>query len=376
MITVKQLNEKLQSDLNANALGLTFNIFVDTGEYKEAVRRYNTVEEIVNGITSVISSDVQKTNDGIVVATMSLKTDLLFRCKDTEEDVVYNQETENGIVEERKQGNNSFLESVRNFLDGYSQETSYTLISDEESNEFDVSVALSYSMSSNRTQLPGVGDSIKFTLYSYFNIIQNGDNSLRHQFYLDGERLPYLLATPRRTPTPELDVYANTLDGSAKATISNTVWGLTVKCSSLVGKFSKAIKNFILNGERNVAHILEQRLGDEEKINLVFLGDASTSAQGVLNAGLDVAFAEAVDDYELLSFPKTFYIWQCPNASLVNITVTKPVYAMSSVDMKPKKAVKTGDTYTLDLTLANGCYIVATDNMTVTSANVIQAGSE
>lgn len=355
MVNLSEVNKIIQDSLNDNnPLGVEFKLFLDTGKFRKSIRRYNTVTEIVNGVTSVINSDIQKTNDGLILATYSLKTELVFKCKDEEEDIKRDVQTENGIVTETIQGNQSYLENIRAFLDEFCQESSFTLLTDKEGNTFDTSYNFGFSSGGNRAQVPNLGDSFTFILYGYFNFVQNGDNSLRWQYYLDGERIPYLVSTPRRTPTTEFDVYANTKDGSAKGTTSNTVWGLSLKTTSLIGNFSKAIKNFLLKGERNTAHFLDCVLGNESKIYLVMIGDSSASAQGMLNVGLDVTFAEITDDYDLIEFPETFFIYNYSGQG-GEIPITNG-YAFSTADYEPKKDGI--------LSLVNGCYVVSTVELT------------
>ena len=354
MISLKQINELIQSGLNENPLGLKFKLFLDTGKFKKSIRKYNTVTEIINGETTVINSDIQKTNDGLILATYSLKTELIFKCKDDEEEIERLVETKNGLVEESIEGNQTYLENVRTFLDEFCQKNTFKLLTDDDGNNFDTAYNFGLSVGGPRQQVPHLGDSFKFILYGYFNFVENGDNSLRWQYYLDGERIPYLISTPRRTPTPEFDVYANTKNGNAKATVSNTVWGLSIKATSLIGNFSKAIKNFLLNGERNTVHFLDCVLGNESKIYLVMLGDSSASVQGLLNVGLDISFAEMTDDYDLMEFPQNFFIY-----SYVGEDGEIPIadgYAFSTADYEPKKSG--------NIQVVNGCYVVSTVKIT------------
>ena len=86
MIKLTDITENLTNVFNQNPMGLTFKLFTDTGKYKRAIRRYNTVIDYINGIVSVTSSNVTKTNDGFIIGTMTNRIELLVRCKDDEED--------------------------------------------------------------------------------------------------------------------------------------------------------------------------------------------------------------------------------------------------------------------------------------------------
>lgn len=333
MVDLVELTKQLEVALNTNMLGVTFKLFTDTGKYKKAQRKYNEQIDYINGIVTNTASDIQKTNDGLIVATMTNRLEFIIRCKDDEEDVTYEAENQDGeIVDETLSGNETFLSNLRKFLDEFTQENSYKLMIDAENNMFDVSIAYSLAIPGIRNQQPGVGDSMTYVLYAYYNFVQNGENSLNNKFLLDGVQIPYTLATPRRVPTVEMDVYSDTSDGSAKATISNTVWGLTLNCPSFVSEFSATIKNYLLNGERNVIHVLEQISGEISKIYLVFFGDVSTSYQGILNAGQEISFVEAREDYELVSFPSSYTILYCkaidPESATQSIDSDVPFYVI------------------------------------------------
>ena len=365
MVDLLAITKNLTNELNKNTVGLTFKLFNDTGKFKRAIRKYNQVIDYVNGIVSVSSSDFTKTSDGLLVGTMTARTEFLVRCKDTEEDVSLQVEQmgENNTIEtvtEVIQGNESFIESVRTFLDTFSQNNTYTELSDEEGNTFDVSVAYSLAVPGIRQQFAHVGDGITFVLYSYYNFVQNGENSLRYKFILDGVQIPYTRATTRRAPTVESDVYMNTKDGSAKSTVSNTVWGYSLACPTFVGEFSKTVKNYLLNGERNVAHFLDVVMNDVSRIYLVLFGESSLTTQGILNAGQELSFAEAPEDYDLISFPSDFSTYAYTgNATTLTLTFTKETYVLSTVDFEPKKAVLSDGVYTVELAVENGCYLIS-----------------
>lgn len=299
MITIQQLTNKIQNGLSGN--GLTFNLFTDTGKFKRALRKFNTITDYINGIVSCTSSEITNTNDGLIVGTMTNRIEIIVRCKDFEEDL-YQDGNKVAI------GNETWIKQVRSVLDGYFSQAQFFNEADDDDNSFNVSVAFSFASTGMRNQVQHLGDSFSFVIYAYYNIVQAGENSRSYEVYLDGERVPYSAITPRRAPTHEQDTYNNS-NGQAKATISNTIWGLSMECPSFISLFSKTIKNYIEKGERNVAHLLRLKLGEEESAHLVFFGECSITAQGVLNAGQYISFMEAITDYDAISFPESLYIY-------------------------------------------------------------------
>lgn len=369
MISLVDLTKNMENSLNNNAMGLTIKLFCDVGKFKKAIRRYNTVIDYVNGMVANTQSELTKTNDGLIVGTMTNRIELLFKCKDNEEDETRSVETENGIIEEIIEGNERYFENIRTWLDNFCQEQTFSVLTDLENNTFDVSVTYSLAVPGVRNQTPQLGESMTFVIYAYYTFVQNGENSINNKFFLDGNQIPYIVCTVRRVPNVEMDVYANTRDGSAKATVGNTVWGASLNCPSFISAFSNTLKNYLLNGERNVAHILEHVSDNMSKIYIVFLGEGSSTYQGVMNAGKDISFTEAVEDYELVSFPDNYIIYQVNDAQNCTIKASKPLYVISSVDMKPKKLGEISDgNYTIDLSLENGCYVVSTGELEITNS--------
>ena len=364
MLSVEILKKDLENRLNDNNVGICFKLFSDTGKYKKAIRKVNQIEDYVNGIVNVTSSDISKTNDGFIVATMTLRTEFVVRCKDEEEDIYYKtqqlKDDEFVEVENKEAGNETFLKNVRGFLDSFTENNSYYVLSDEMKTTYDISVAHSVAVPGIRQQVPGVGDAMTYVLYSYYNIIQGGENSQKYKFILDGVQIPYTRATLRRVPTVEADVYMNS-NGTAKTTISNTVLGYSLACPTFVGEFSNSVKNYILNGENNVAHFLEVVMNDISKIYLVVFGETSLTAQGILNVGQELSFAEAPEDYDLITFPKDFKVYEYTgNGKNIILELEENTYILSTADYKPKIAVLSNDKYSVELVVNNGCYIVST----------------
>ncbi len=304
MITIQQLTERLNTELNSNSNGFVFKLFTDTGKFKKAIKNRNTITDFINGIASVVSSEVVNTNNGTLVGTMTTRTEIIVRCRDNEEDLYRTIIDEQGEETQAlvKYGNETFMSQIRGVLDGYTAQTQFFPLEDNKNKQYDVSVAFSFASTGLRETKPIVGDSMTFIIYGYYNIIESGENSRNYELWLDGERVPYSAMTPRRAPTQEQDVYADTEDGSVKATISNTVWGLSLECPSFVGEFSTAIKNYISIGERNKAHLLRLNMNGVESAHLVFFGECSTTAKGILNAGQYISFMDAISDYDLISF--------------------------------------------------------------------------
>lgn len=317
MISLTSLTERIEKVLNKPMDGVinpaTFKLFTDTGKFKRSVRKGNMVHDVINGLMTVTSSDISNTNDGLIVGTLTNRLELLVKCKDNDENVY--QPTENGeiLVE---LGNDDYIRNIRSWLDSFCAKAEYFNQEDEEDKTiiYNVSAAYSFVSSGVRQQNPIVGDSYSFIIYAYYNVIQGGENSRQWTAFLDGERIPFSNITLRRVPTQETFIAAQNGINTKNVTTSHT-FGASFECPSFIGLFNDTIKNYLLNGERNVAHFLTLTLGNDVKGNktqktyLVVFGEVDGIGQGVLNVGQTITFAETSEDYGIFSFPQSFYVY-------------------------------------------------------------------
>lgn len=317
MITLKQLTDELSSALNAQGNpGVTFVLHNDTGEYTKAVRDYNDVKDVINGIVTLTSSEVENTNDGLTIASLTTRTELLVPCRDTEEDIeetVLNSDGTYG-TEVARTGNVKFLASVRDWIDEFCAKNGRKNITDADGVSYDVSFVYSLVASGVRQMDSLAGDYFTFTIYTDYSVIQGGVNSRSIRLTLDGEKISYSSITPRRVPTQEANVYAKG-EAIGKSLTSDTVFGLSVILPATGRNMTGKVFDYILNGNRNEAHFLTVNTPHVNKNYLVQFGQTDATASGVLNVGLTTSFVECVPDYELLKFPDSFFLYEATAGS-------------------------------------------------------------
>lgn len=317
MITLKQLTDELSSALNAQGNpGVTFVLHNDTGEYTKAVRDYNDVKDVINGIVTLTSSEVENTNDGLTIASLTTRTELLVPCRDTEEDIkqiILNSDGTYG-EETARTGNVAFLAAVRDWIDEFCAKNGRATLYDADGNSFDTSWVYSLVTSGVRQMDSFAGDYFTFVIYADYNLIQGGVNSRSIVLTLDGEQISYSTTTPRRVPTQESNVYAG---GKAigKSLTSDTVSGLSVILPATGRKTTKKVFDYLFKGDRNRAHFLNISTPHGNYDYLVQFGQTDGTASGVLNVGLTTSFVECPDDYALLSFPEEFFIYEATAGS-------------------------------------------------------------
>lgn len=320
MITLKQLTDKLSSALNAQGNpGITFVLHNDTGEYVKAVREDNDVKDIVNGMVSVTSSEVQNTSEGLTIATMTTRVELLVPCRDTEEDINEIVLNDDGTYGEElaRTGNKAFLQSVRNWLDEFCANNGTTTMTDEDGKIYNVSYVYSLVATGIRQMDSFAGDSFTFVIYADYTLIQGGLNSREVKIFLDGTEIGYSNMTLRRVPTQEVSVFSGAAIG--KSLTSDTVLGISVSLPASTKEITSTVLDYILHGNRNVTHFLELRTENDSNFYLVQFGQNEATASGVLNVGMTVTFVEVPDEYEFLKFPDEFYIYEA-TASGSNLT--------------------------------------------------------
>ena len=372
MIEVKALVDNLQNILNGNSIGVTFRLFTDTGKYRRAQRTENTVTDYINGIVSVTASDISSTNDGMKYGTTTLRTELLVRCRDTEEDVYEDVESEDGEAESEliEEGNDNYIAAIRAFLDGVFAKQTYTTMTDEAGINFNVSVGYSLAMSGVRNQNPRTGDSYTFVFYAYYNIIQSGENSRLYIAYFDGEQLPYSAMTLRRVPVQEQNVFSGSGDSASRAVNSGTTFGLSLECPAFQTTVNTVVKNYILNGENNTAHFLTVDLNGVLKTFLVTFGEVDSSAINILNASLTLTFVETVNAYGIISFPETYYVYEYTGTTNGTIIVTTSV-AATVYNVRANKFYTTrfmsGSEYAEAIQVVQGDIIVCLEEITNTT---------
>lgn len=300
MIPLNAIKDDLQSRLN-KAGTLQFILHTHTGKFVRAVKAsVNEIDRKINGLVTLTSSDVETVQTGIDVASMTLKIDFVIRCKDDEDDV-YDITVNGEQGDLLESGNVSYVNQVYNALNNFASKQYTGLLKEGDTN---YAIACSFDLVNDgvRDKRPTIGDSYTFTVFAYYNIVENGENSKDIEYFLDGYVIPYTSAKIGRQPIAESDVYSG--ENVAKATSTATLIYCSLTAPSFYGKFANYVRDFVL-GDSNDVHILTYRcatpsdMGYEDYFRSFFVvfGDSSLSAEGVANVGSVVSFSEThLDD--------------------------------------------------------------------------------
>lgn len=301
MIPLNAIKDDLQSRLN-KAGTLQFILHTHTGKFVRAVKAsVNEIDRKINGLVTLTSSDVETVQTGIDVASMTLKIDFVIRCKDDEDDV-YDITVNGEQGDLLESGNVSYVNQVYNALNDFASKQYTGLLQTEGNGNYAIACSFDLVNDGVRDKRPTIGDSYTFTVFAYYNIVENGENSKDIEYFLDGYVIPYTSAKIGRQPIAESDVYSG--ENVAKATSTATLMYCSLTAPSFYGKFADYVRDFVL-GDSNDVHILTYRcatpspMGYEDyfKSFFVVFGDSSLSAEGVANVGSVVSFSEThLDD--------------------------------------------------------------------------------
>lgn len=338
MIELKTLAERFEDLLNDGLTGnIEYKLFVDTGKLKKAYRQRNTVKTVVNGIYTSVSSDISnvyesadKSAAGLVIATMTNEITLVVPCQDEEEDtysVMHNPDgtTKQALIEV---GNYNFIQTIRARLDDIAAR-----VDNFTEDKYDVSSSFTIADTGIREQLPELGDCITFSVQAFYNIVENGDNSREWTIKLDGQILPYSNITFDRQTTSETTVYANRGLSTSSIVVADT-FSVGIEIPSVLIGFNDTIKDFVINGSKNDAHVAEITYGKDTKGNantafkLVLLSNGSDTASGVLNVGQKIQLNETKEEYGIISFSNKYKIFRRRDGLAGNFEIKNASYAL------------------------------------------------
>ena len=316
MIPLNAIKDDLQSRLN-KAGTLQFILHTHTGKFVRAVKAsVNEIDRKINGLVTLTSSDVETVQTGIDVASMTLKIDFVIRCKDDEDDV-YDITVNGEQGDLLESGNVSYVNQVYNALNDFASKQYTGLLQAEGNGNYAIACSFDLVNDGVRDKRPTIGDSYTFTVFAYYNIVENGENSKDIEYFLDGYVIPYTSAKIGRQPIAESDVYSG--ENVAKATSTATLMYCSLTAPSFYGMFANYVRDFVF-GDSNDVHILTYRcatpspMGYEDyfKSFFVVFGDSSLSAEGVANVGSVVSFSETHldDNSSFSSSVEKYYIQQ------------------------------------------------------------------
>lgn len=287
MINLEELKKIIETGLNnVPDSKYLFNLFSEKGDYIPAQRDGNKVEQIINGIMSVLSSDIIPTN-GINVSTLVTQLEFIVPINDE-----YTDQQE------------EIFSDVRNVIVSYFEATNTTTLTDSNNISYSVATYADLPTTGEVEIRNGIGESINYTVTVYFSFVENGESSMDYEFYLKSDdmteaiQLPYTSANINRTNSSESGVYGTVSDIADNYVIQNTpvssAFSVNMSVPLLCNNYAvQLVKKALIEGIVKPLTLTVKYLKINEKFTYtVFISETSLSLQGVQNGGLQVSFIE------------------------------------------------------------------------------------
>lgn len=329
MIELRRLQEILTNRLqeiadNQNS-DLQFAIQTDTGAYIHPLRDGNVVEDYVNGVIKLITSENSTLPNGITISTPSARLDLIVRLPDITADERYNNQELETVTKK--------VEKVRKVLDELTTVNTTELVDDE----YTVSTIYQNAIMGERAIFPNIGDGVVFSINAFWIIVEGGLNARSIMFNLDGAMIPYTTFTINHAKTFDSNVPANTTTGRIENTAIQSNWSVTFEVPAIVGDFLNVALGFATGNEPlNCVHCLaitNERL-NTIKSYLVTIAEDNFNGETVKNTLNRITFFEARKNYYLLSFP-TGYIRYRATETPNTVSFENGGFYVSSSDVVP-----------------------------------------
>ncbi len=159
MLTVETL-KKNYIDIVLKNTKLPFFIYTDTGNYKKAVRDYNTVTDYINGLFTVSGSSVEYAGNQEIT---SLSTELKFLVR------LGDEPTANGVFQNAQEFREALSQAFSSVPPRFNVE--------EKGETYTVVVGYSFPSTGTREQKTGAGDSLTYSCSVYFAYLKAALNA-------------------------------------------------------------------------------------------------------------------------------------------------------------------------------------------------------
>ncbi len=359
MIDITQLAERIQDELNEGQTFYNFKIVCDTAEFKKPKRELNNITEYINGLFTTNGSDVSTLNSGLLVSTLNSTLRIIMRMKGFEENV-YSEPNGDNDREILAYGDNSRVSLMRSYLDNFFKANDTWSDIDKDGKEYVISAVYDFAQSGIRGQVERLGDSFTFSTNVYYTIVQQGINSQSAIYTLDRVVIPYQSVTSYRTPTMDGNVYANTTDGATKNLSSQSTLSFAFELPALSDTTTGNMLEFLFDGELNQAHFLTQNINGKTKNYLVTYGEIKLIGQTIQNLGQSLSLVECPNDYDLIHFADSYYIYKATQGvSNIEVPSDTVAYLFGANTNGFLEATTVADIIT-------GDYVVSTGELNIT----------
>lgn len=281
MIPISEIINDLNTELNAIANGVTFNIVPDGGRYRKPKRVQNTVTEYIQGTARIVNSEIVPVRGlGIVSETVGVEIEVPVNI---------------GTAENPENDITASTAPVLNALTEYLTKSRVSQMKDESGVVYSVASYGSQPAAGDILQRDAVGCSITYDFTIFYSFIQNGINSFGVKLTFEGEEVPYTELTVTRTPAMDGGAFSDT-DGTARNYVSVCALQIDVSVPALTDStLTSEFLSFLLTGAETVYSVTLTVNGVTETLDMIF-AQSNAAIAGVDNMGLSITLVQPLED--------------------------------------------------------------------------------
>lgn len=277
MIEISELVKKLQTELNANSENIVFKIFDDDGKFQKSIRDLNTVTKYVNGVYSVLSSELMPFKS-IKMYTMTATLNLII---DVE-----------GMAKDQN-GNYVAIEKIKKILNDYGASQNGQIFEIENQN-YQISAVYNFATVGTETVLSPIGRCIPMQMWIRYQFVENGVNSNVANLWINGENIAFNTCALSRVRTMTNNNYGD--DVATKATGEQNSFGIDVTMPLLSNGISKLLTKDVLHGGNNKALMVGVEYNGEQAAYLMTLGNNASNLEINKNVGQPFSLVEIMPE--------------------------------------------------------------------------------
>lgn len=242
-----------------------FTMLPDTGKYTPSKRVDNTVTHFIDINASLVNSDIDTPQNGIISADISIALDLRVPLVDIKD----------------ASGNEMLVGEVRNILDAYFAQNKAGTIVGQDGATYVYGASYALAVTGVREITHGIGDSIGLHVSAEYSILQGGAASDNFVLKMDGYTIPYAMFGLSRVSDPEPGIPSDPeksglMPGTCGNHMSGTTFGINVTMPYILVGMDK-------DGTTKTLPIYGYIMGDEQ--NSVYHKVEVTVPSGIDKAG-------------------------------------------------------------------------------------------
>ncbi len=261
-------------DVILNKTGLPFFIYTDAGDFKKAVREYNSVTEYINGLFTVSGSQVDFTGDGGELVTLTTELKFLLRLNDdTDTEGMFPNVTE-------------FRQALSAAFSAVPPRFTIT----ENGKTYSVVAAYNFPATGTREQRSVLGDSIAFSCTVFFAYLENALNASDVKIMLDGEVIPFLEFNISRRPSVAAVILNDSGNTEGVAYAESAAFAVDLTLPAFITKIGGTCADYILGiSDANASHTVVLDYGSKTVTREMMFGECQAVGQGVENVRYNIS---------------------------------------------------------------------------------------